>query len=255
MRALLLSFLLLLAPVALASEVRLQTDDGQSLFARESGTGTHGVLLVHDAGRTSSDWELVRARLAARGYRVLSLDLRGHGESASLLDATEPDWAAMSADLKAGAARLTKAGAKKISIVGAGLGANLALAYAASGAPVQSLILLSPGLNIKGHRPSQTIEAAAALPMLIAAGSNDTHAVNAARYLNNQASGPKQIVTLPGRARGTTLLDEHPSFEDQVLNWLAGRYGVDLSGADGGGPVLKTTDDDKLESSGKRFGE
>lgn len=255
MRALFLSLLLLLAQAAIAAEVRLKTDDGQTLFAREGGTGTHGVLLIHDAGRTSNDWELIRAKLAARGYRVLSLDLRGHGESATILDATEPDWASMNDDLKAGAARLTRAGAKKITVIGAGLGANLALAYAASGAPVHSLILLSPGLNIKGHRPSQSIEAAAAHPMLIAAGQGDTRSVNAMRYLYNQASGPKQTVTLPGRASGTTLIDEHPNFEDQVLNWLAGRYDMDLTDRDPTAPVLKTGDDDKLESTGKRFGE
>jgi pimeloyl-ACP methyl ester carboxylesterase len=239
--------------VALAAEVRLKTSDGVDLVGHEAGKGPKAVLLLHDAGRTSGDWGLIRTRLEDKGYRVLAIDLRGHGASQSLLDATEPDWSAMTHDVQAAVARLRKAGSRSVAIVGAGLGANLALAHAATDPDLHSVVLLSPGLNIKGIRPSQAIPMAKERPLLLAAAEGDSMSMNTVKYLNNQAAGKKRVVVLPGETRGAAMVVEHAALEDQIFAWLEGRF--DEGASDASGVRLEAGKAEQVESTGKRFGD
>jgi pimeloyl-ACP methyl ester carboxylesterase len=63
----------------------LNTADGAELYWEEVGDGPR-VLLVHGGtGSGAFDWEFVRAPLA-RSYRLLMVDLRGHGRSSDPLD-------------------------------------------------------------------------------------------------------------------------------------------------------------------------
>jgi pimeloyl-ACP methyl ester carboxylesterase len=55
--------------------------DGLPFRYRETGAATApAVLLLHQLGRDSSDWDAVAVALADR-FRTVALDLRGHGES------------------------------------------------------------------------------------------------------------------------------------------------------------------------------
>jgi pimeloyl-ACP methyl ester carboxylesterase len=45
----------------------------------DHGGGGAGVLLLHGGGRTSRDWDELAGRLGPLGYRVVAVDLRGHG--------------------------------------------------------------------------------------------------------------------------------------------------------------------------------
>ncbi len=53
--------------------------DGCQLHYEDYGQGAP-VLLVHGLGSSTRDWEFQLAELAAH-YRVIALDLRGHGRS------------------------------------------------------------------------------------------------------------------------------------------------------------------------------
>jgi pimeloyl-ACP methyl ester carboxylesterase len=51
------------------------------LHAREWGTGDRTALLVHGIMSDSRTWRRVGPALADHGYRVIAVDLRGHGLS------------------------------------------------------------------------------------------------------------------------------------------------------------------------------
>ncbi|MEV6973832.1 alpha/beta fold hydrolase [Kitasatospora sp. NPDC093806] len=51
------------------------------LHTREWGTGDRVALLVHGIMSDHRSWRSVGPALAARGYRVIAVDLRGHGAS------------------------------------------------------------------------------------------------------------------------------------------------------------------------------
>ena len=51
------------------------------LFTREWGTGDRYAVLVHGVMSDSRNWRRVGPVLAAHGYHVIAVDLRGHGHS------------------------------------------------------------------------------------------------------------------------------------------------------------------------------
>jgi pimeloyl-ACP methyl ester carboxylesterase len=68
-----------------SAATRFLTRDGLQLAADVAGDGRRGtVMLAHGGGQTRHSWASTATRLAERGWKTVSLDLRGHGES---------DWA------------------------------------------------------------------------------------------------------------------------------------------------------------------
>ncbi|NND74313.1 MAG: alpha/beta hydrolase [Ilumatobacter sp.] len=61
--------------------VRIPTTDHQHLTADHWDGPSTPVVLAHGGGQTRHSWGGTASTLAARGHRVLSIDLRGHGDS------------------------------------------------------------------------------------------------------------------------------------------------------------------------------
>ena len=65
-----------------AQVVRIEVAPGVTLVGDLWGAGGDPfVLMTHGGGQTRHSWGSTAAMLAARGYEVLSLDMRGHGDS------------------------------------------------------------------------------------------------------------------------------------------------------------------------------
>jgi pimeloyl-ACP methyl ester carboxylesterase len=108
------------------------------------------VLIVHGILDHGAGWDAVARPLAARGYRVVAPDLRGHGRSAHISPAASYNFMDFLADLVAIGSRC----APPFILVGHSLGASMAAAYtAAHPERVQSLILVEPPLppSENGH--------------------------------------------------------------------------------------------------------
>ncbi len=66
---------------------RFIVDDDLHLTADVMGDGRRGtVMLAHGGGQTRHSWASTAERLADMGWRAVSLDLRGHGDSAWAAD-------------------------------------------------------------------------------------------------------------------------------------------------------------------------
>ena len=127
---------------------RLTGSGGLTLGADVGGPeGGPPVMLMHGGGQTRGAWKKAASTLAGGGHRVVSLDLRGHGES---------DWAsdgdygldAFAADLRAVAATLRRPPA----LVGASLGGMAALLAMGGGLTASALVLVDivPQMNRDG---------------------------------------------------------------------------------------------------------
>ena len=100
--------------------------DGVDLVLDDVGSaaGTP-VLLLHGGGQTRQSWGRVGLTLANHGYRSLTLDLRGHGESAWARDSDySPE--ALIGDVD----RVRQYVGRPIALVGASLGGLVSLLYA-----------------------------------------------------------------------------------------------------------------------------
>jgi pimeloyl-ACP methyl ester carboxylesterase len=248
MRTALLGLLFVAAP-ALAGPVRLTTADGVSLAAKAWGSGANGVVLVHDDQRSSADFDLFGERLGTKGFHVIAIDLRGHGASTASI--TDADYPLMVQDVAAAVGWLREQGASRVHLLGAGLGANLAVHAAAADPAIADLALLSPGMNLRGVASPTAFEQYGARPALVVAASGDAYGARSASVLERKAQGPLSVELLDGDASGVVLINRDPHLEGKLVAWFNGTY--DLTGQREARGVT-AQESGEVETSGVRFG-
>jgi pimeloyl-ACP methyl ester carboxylesterase len=206
--------------------VKFTTVDGWAIQGTLfNGTG-RSILLLHGLGDHRAAWTEFARVLRQNGYTVLAIDLRGHGRS-TMDDGvnrtwdrfTTADFAGMTKDEAAAQQFL---GNENISIIGASIGANIALNYAAQSGKVSSLVLLSPGLDYKGI----TTEKAMRLykgAVFIAAGELDGYAADSSNRLYELSAGNRTLKIYNTGNHGTQLLEDS-AVQDTILAWLAKNY-------------------------------
>ncbi len=182
-----------------------------------------GVLLLHMFGRQRSDWDPLAGRLQESGYAVLTIDLRGHGETEGALDWTLAQEDVLHAyQWLAGHEAIQ---AERTAVIGASIGANLALVLGAAAPEIDALIALSPGLDYFGVRTQPSVETAAGRPMLLVAAENDTFAADSVRNLTPLAGESAEQVLFSGGSHGTQLLEAEPELVDRLLQFLRTHLG------------------------------
>lgn len=102
------------------------------------------VILVHGITESAATWLPVTARLAA-DHRVITMDLRGHGESGT---SDRYDLEAMASDV---AAVMAAAGSSRPHLVGHSLGGAVVSA-AGAGLPVASVVNVDQSLRLDGFK-------------------------------------------------------------------------------------------------------
>lgn len=114
--------------------------------------GGHPVIFLHGAGQTRRAWDLSASRVADAGMRAVTVDLRGHGDSAWV-----PSGHYSFADFVDDAAEIIRQVADRFhttpTVVGASLGGLSALgAEARSGPLLDSLVLvdITPQMDWSG---------------------------------------------------------------------------------------------------------
>lgn len=118
----------------------IETHDGTELFYADAGRGPT-VVLVHGGFMSHRVWEYQLSQLADR-YRMVAVDLRGHGESAAPYGTYEPDLFAR--DLKT---MVDELDLSDVTLVGWSLGATVVTSYLAEyGDAVGQAVLLSSGI-------------------------------------------------------------------------------------------------------------
>lgn len=163
-------------------DVAIKTDDGLSLAASlylpsKSGRAP-AVMLVHPPGGTRQEQEDVARQLVRRGFAVLSMDLRGHGQSIigdagfATLSPEEQErmWTFTLRDLEAGASFLRgrrDIHTTNLSVVGFAQSCGLALRHASQDENVRAVVLVSPDEQQLGFNLADEIKRCGGLPTLI----------------------------------------------------------------------------------------
>ncbi|MBI1951207.1 MAG: dienelactone hydrolase family protein [Acidobacteria bacterium] len=204
-----------------------------------------GILLLHPLGSSRAACTPQAAALVARGFVVLSLDLRGHGGSVNEalpdarafsarldenLDASDRDVMAALAFL----ARQPRVDASRIGVVGAGLGALLAAravrdpgtdlpGVKASPRP-QALVLLSPWGRSEAYR--DLLAALDPRSVLLVAGSEEGAALATVKALagRERSTGPRSLV-VDGPGTHYDLAVRLPGLTGTIAGFLTERLG------------------------------
>jgi dienelactone hydrolase len=220
---------ILLAPAAFAGtqRVTIRTDDGASLAGTWYEPGARqapAVILVHMLHRNRHDWDPVAARLASEGIGALAIDLRGHGESSGGLEGGEaPDYSTLVRDVAAARRYLVSRGdvqQSHIGIVGASIGANLAVLQASLDPSIVSLALLSPSLDYRGLRIEAAMKKYGGRPALLVASDEDPYALRSAKDLQKAGAGTRELLVLNHAGHGTVMLSRDSDLARALVDWF-----------------------------------
>ncbi len=209
------------APAA-GRPVQLRASDGVAVAATvyaAPSTPAPAVVLVHMLTRTKEDWRPLAERLQAAGITALAVDLRGHGQS----EGSAVPAPAMALDVRAALSWLAgrpEVIAGAVAIVGASIGASLALLAAADAPTVRGVALLSPASDYRGVRLEAAARKYGPRPLLLVASSEDPYALRTLRAVAGDGRPDHEQRISGVAAHGSHLLDRDPDVATAVVDWL-----------------------------------
>ncbi len=208
-------------PARTPMRVEIPAADGLTLvgdlYNAELNVQTPALLLMHMYNGKRTDWQPLIPALTNAGYRVITVDLRGHGETGG-----SRDWQAAVGDVQTWLDWMRTQPSidpDKIGVVGASIGANLALVGCANDAQCVTAIALSPGLDYFGVTTSAAMEALNLRSALLFASRSDRPSGSDVPQLLTTGTGEVAVQLFSGRAHGTALLPAR-GIQKTIVNWL-----------------------------------
>lgn len=212
-------------------KITITTEDGVNLSALFwNNEAFVSVLLLHMMPAIKESWVPLGDQLSAKGFNVLAIDLRGHGESGggNYQDFTDEQHQEYYQDVKAAVAFLkNQFSHTEIILGGASIGANLVVKYMAEQQEVTKGFALSAGLDYYGIRAIDDIKNLAEDQqiLLVAAkddvrkGGNDCGSM--AEQLFDAAEGVKEKIIYDTGGHGTDIWQTHPDLQDKIIKFIA----------------------------------
>jgi len=268
--------------VALSAEseaVSFKTDDGVEIaadyFAPTGRTPAPVVILLHQYRSTRAAWKPLVPVLQRAGFAVLAVDLRGHGGSVKpgnlklvqrVMDRDPALFNAMNSDVFAAYGFLSQrpeCDLSRLAIVGASVGASVALDYARQDRSVDVVVCMSPGeayMGVDSRTHIREYGKWGKRPVLLLAAPGEQQACEA---LAAAYPGAKVQITQPGtkdgdKVHGTNMFGQVENIEQGVADFLAehvgGPAGQAVAGDLDGGPCcpVGSEADKKLDPKSRR---
>jgi len=193
------------------------------------------VVLVHRLGGTRSEWEPLVQRLfpVRQPMNVLSIDLRGHGESTEKAAEKHKlawqkfktdDFAKTANDVEAAVQFLRERPGGPPSMlvfVGSDLGATAMVQAVDKGKiTAAGACLVSPGASLRGVDLYKPFVSLMRLPNLVVAAQGDNISQDPVKALGNMSKS-SELVMLGGRGHSAEFLGaESPKLWDIVADWV-----------------------------------
>jgi len=219
---------------ASSTDVEMTTTDGIKITGTFYNAGNAndapGILLVHQLGKDRSTYSDFQKALAEKGFMSLAIDLRGHGGSTQngtleFGKFTKEEWMKAANDIDSGIEYLMSQTSAGIGIVGASIGANLAVIAVSEAKssgkqyPVDAIVLLSPGLNYHGIQPLLYARGLEKIPVLVVSAENDKQSYPGSQSMSQAARGG-ELKTVSGQVHGTDMFKEIPGIPQEIIDWL-----------------------------------
>ena len=215
-------------------KISFLTSDGIKIIANwsEVGDARGATLLLHMMPATKKSWSNFSQKLNDAGFSTLAIDLRGHGESnedgeLDYNDFTDHEHQKYRLDVEAALKFLKVKGVMldKIDLIGASIGANLVIDFIAKYKEIKKGIMLSPGLDYKGVVTVPAVSKMESSQALYLVATKDDQrsggsADKMAEQIFEAAKSKKEIKIFETGGHGTTILESHPEFIDELIKWL-----------------------------------
>ena len=192
----------------------------QVTYRAESGSEPRpGVILLHMLNSNRQIWEEngFADILFENGFAVLSVDMRGHGETGGNMD-----WELAREDLKlvwADFVARPEVDGERTAVIGGSIGSNMALILAADRPEIKTAVLLSPGLDYRGVQTEPALRAYDRNVMIVAM-TGDSYAADSSQTLAEIKPDRVELLIEEGNWHGTSMLERFPELEERILEWL-----------------------------------
>ena len=201
------------------STVSIRLDDGRTVAAlvfEPNQEPAAAVILVPMLGRPKDDWQQLAERLVDASIMAVAIDLPGQS-----LPADAGELAAWHTAITGTVGYLVGRPDVRpyaIGVVGASLGANLAVLAGAADPRIRSLALVSPSLDYRGVRIEAAMKQYGDRPALLMSSLKDPYAARSAREL--AATGSREMQWAETPAHGTALLAREPDLVRSLVEWF-----------------------------------
>jgi len=226
------------AATAPSNAVSLETKDRHLLSAsyyepkrRKSSPPAPAAMLLPDAGSSREELTEMAAYLHKKGFAVLTVDLRGHGASATAdtnfekadEKTRETLWAMSTRDVDAATKFLLKQDgvhATNLSLVGVGAGAALAVRRAAKDENVRAVVLIDPSKESFGFDVSGGVGDLGGLPTLILAPKSSRDAADEIRASAHEANDGLEFVEINALRSDSVEILADKRLKPSAASWL-----------------------------------
>ena len=213
---------------AQSRDVDLETVDGVTLKATYSSPGRSGagMLLIHQCNMDRTSWTDISAALVDAGIHVLTLDLRGFGDSGGAgMSGGFPELLQKSAGDSDMALEylVSQSGvdSSRLGVGGASCGGMILADLSARRPGVKALMLLS---SPPSDAAVQNMADTPALAVFGAATEDDPVTRGVADALREAVAGSKHphstAKIYEGTEHGLPMFDKNPDLEPQLIAWL-----------------------------------
>lgn len=202
-----------------------QMQDGTRVQADYySGTVNKSVILLHSLRRDRHVWDDTIPAFQAKGWHILAVDLRGHGESeGDFTHYQDADFAKIPIDVLALVAWLKQNhGPLDVVVIGSSIGANAAISAAAQSDTVDAVIALSPGVDYHGIRTDNRVRQLH-VPVLYVTADDDEQSASAFPSLftnTTTRADNKQWIQYSSGGHGTDLLNTHEDLLPAIVEFI-----------------------------------
>ncbi len=213
----------------ISEDIIVEAEDGLELdatfYAAEGLENAPGVILLHMLGSNRTIWETVGLvdELAANGYAVLALDMRGHGDTGNA-----QDWVLAEDDIQRVwryFVERPEVDGEKTAVIGASIGSNMALIAAANEPAIKTAVLLSPGLIYRGVAIESRMPDMGDRPLFLVASEDDYYSEDTVNKLAETAVGETQLQIYENAGHGTDMFEPQPDLTPLILTWLKQEIG------------------------------
>ena len=178
--------------------VQFTATDGVQLVGYLQGVSGPGIVFAHSYRTDQRRWREFADETAGAGFRTLTFDFRGYGESEG-----QRDVATIDRDVEGAYRYLVGRKIRPVFLVGASMGGT-AVVLVAARVPVAGVATLSAPIVLGGLDLDPSLPLLRAPKLFIAAEGDATAAAAVQRFVE-RTPDPKTVRMLPGDAHGMDL--------------------------------------------------
>lgn len=216
----------------IVEEIQYETSDSVTIHGSYYPAGKFPkatLLLLHMLRKSRESWRDFAVFAQKNELAILAIDLRGHGQSKTRGEVeiretimNDSDHAKMINDVTGAVQWIrsrTAPYSENLIIIGASIGANLAVKYAVDDPRIKGVVLLSPGEEYRGFQLIPMIEKYGERPLLAVAAEDDSYSAIACRRISDLPNQKMSVHMFREGGHGTYLLENNSEIAGLIMQF------------------------------------